>query len=94
MRFYGYVGGLGGSKGRRDVMEWTGLELAQGAPRPCSQSKADLFTPEGQRAGNKRQRKTFDRGQERREGEVRVKGEFILRGQRTASAQRGDRCGP
>lgn len=43
MRFYGYVGGLGGSKGRRDVMEWTGLELAQGTPRP---SPKQIYLPQ------------------------------------------------
>ena len=34
--------------------------IGSGPPRPSSQHKGDLFAPEGQRAGNKRQRQEIE----------------------------------
>ena len=47
-----------------------GPESAQDTPRPSSQHKGGLFAPEGQRAGNKRQRQeTENEGEgERKKG--------------------------
>ena len=61
-------------------------KLAQDLPRPSSQHKGDLFAPEGQRAGNKRQRQEIeDEGEgERNKGEG--EGIFVLEGNRTRTA--------
>lgn len=54
----------------------------QDPPRPNSQHKRDLFAPDRQRAGNKRQRKEMEE-----EGEIRKeqgkKGLFVPGAQRT-----------
>ena len=51
--------------------------ISSGPPRPSSQHKGDLFAPEGQGAGNKKQRQEMEDGEEGK----RNKGG----GQRTAS---------
>ena len=45
------------------------LNSAQDTPRPSSQHKGDLFAPEGQRAGNKRQTQEIEDEGEGNKGE-------------------------
>lgn len=57
-------------------------------PRPSFQHRGDIFTPEGQKAGNKRQtQKTEDNGrvEKGRGTREREKGVFALGGQKATS---------
>jgi hypothetical protein len=62
------------------------LEKARhsGLPRPRSQQKGDLFAPEGQRTGNKRQRQEIEDEGEGGRNKAEGGGAFVPEGQRAA----------
>lgn len=61
-------------------------------PRPSFQHRGDLFTPEGQKAGNKRQtQKTEDNGRVEKEGEQgRGRKGYLLWGDKSLSLNSGE----
>lgn len=66
-----------------------GPKTAHDTPRPSSQHKGDVLAPEGQRAGNRRQKQEPEDQEEGEGNKGEGKGVFVPEGQRTASGCRG-----